>query len=160
MAGTTLELRIPDTHDVHVLEGDFDHQRLNSLNEAQSALVVVTKQKQLRVLLAAFFGVFLTIGLNQSYGVFYNYYLTVGSSHVDPFLPKSETRSKALLAFVGTLGGAGLTWGGSIFVNPIMARTNDMRWITGVGAMLVAIGYVLASFCDRVCSARRYSESH
>jgi hypothetical protein len=93
--------------------------------------------------------VFVTIGLNQAYGVFLNYYLTDGSSEKDPFLPKSEVSSKAMLAFVGTLA-AGLTWGGSIFVNPIMARSKDPRRITGAGAVLIGAGYVLASFCHKV----------
>jgi hypothetical protein len=57
--------------------------------------------------------------------------------------------SKALLAFVGTMG-TGLTWGGSIFVNPIMARVKDPRWITAVGAVLIFLGYLLASFSHKV----------
>ncbi|EXJ95020.1 hypothetical protein A1O1_00138 [Capronia coronata CBS 617.96] len=116
---------------------------------AQPAMRQVSKQRQTGILLCAFFDVFVTIGLNQAYGVFLNYYLTEGSSAKDPFLPKSEVRNKAMLAFVGTLG-YGLTWGGSIFVNPMMARSKDPRWITGAGAVLIGLGYVLASFCHRV----------
>jgi len=47
------------------------------------------------------------------------------------------------MAFVGTLG-AGLTWGGSIFVNPLMARVKDPRKLTLAGATLIGLGYVLA----------------
>jgi hypothetical protein len=46
--------------------------------------------------------------------------------------------------------GTGLTWGGSIFVNPIMARVKDPRWITAVGAVLIFVGYALASFSHKV----------
>ncbi len=116
---------------------------------AQPAMRPVSRQRQTGILLCAFLDVIVTIGLNQSYGVFLNYYITDGSTDKDPFLPKSEVSSKAMLAFVGTLA-AGLTWGGSIFVNPIMARSKDPRWITGAGAVFIGAGYVLASFCHRV----------
>jgi hypothetical protein len=124
-------------------------QRTGTPTNAQPAMRPVSRRRQAGILLCAFFDVFVTIGLNQAYGVFLNHYLGDGSSPADPFLPKSEVTSKAMLAFVGTLA-AGLTWGGSIFVNPIMARTKDPRWITGTGAVMVGLGYVLASFCHRV----------
>lgn len=116
---------------------------------AQPAMRPVSRKRQMSVLICAFLDVFITIGLNQAYGVFLNYYVTDGSSPKDPFLPKSEVSSKAMVAFVGTLA-AGLTWGGSIFVNPIMARSKDPRWITGSGAVMIGAGYVLASFCHKV----------
>ena len=116
---------------------------------AQPAMRPVSRKKQTSILLCAFLDVFVTIGLNQAYGVFLNYYLTDGSSPRDPFLSKEEVSSKAMLAFVGTLG-AGLTWGGSIGVNPLMARSKDPRWITGAGVVLIGLGYILASFCHKV----------
>lgn len=111
----------------------------------------VTKRRQIMVLLASFFAVFLTIGLNQAFGVFYAYYASTGSDPdgPDPFLPASAADNKAMLAFIGTLG-AGLTWAGSIVVNPIMARVHDMRFITGVGAGLMGGAYLMASGCSRV----------
>lgn len=129
--------------------------RVVSPTNAQPAMRPVSKQRQTGILLCAFFDVFITIGLNQAYGVFLDYYLEEGSSPKDPFLPRSEVQSKAMLAFVGTLG-YGLTWGGSIFVNPMMARTKDPRWITGAGAVLIGAGYVLASFCHKVWSILEY----
>lgn len=134
--------------------GDDDSflERMVPPDNAQPAMRPVSKKRQTTILLSAFLDVFVTIGLNQAYGVFLNYYLTDGSSGEHPFLPKSEVSSKAMLAFVGTLA-SGLTWGGSIFVNPIMARTKDPRWITGAGAVLIGAGYVLASFCHTVCNA-------
>ena len=134
------------------LEGGDDESTLERMvtpQNVQPAMRPVSRKRQTIILFCAFFDVFVTIGLNQAYGVFLNYYLADGSSGKDPFLPKSEVSSKAMLAFVGTLA-AGLTWGGSIFVNPIMARSKDPRWITGAGAILLGAGYVLASFCHRV----------
>src|SRR5882757_4141881 len=124
-------------------------ERIIPPENAQPAMRPVTRKRQTSILFCAFFDVFITIGLNQAYGVFLNYYLTDGSSKRDPFLPKDEVSSKAMVAFVGTLA-AGLTWGGSIFVNPLMARSKDPRWITGAGAALIGIGYVLASFSHKV----------
>jgi hypothetical protein len=46
---------------------------------------------------------------------------------------------------VGTLG-AGLTWGGSIVVNPLMARVRDVRWLTVTGVVCMSAGFGLASF--------------
>lgn len=137
------------------LVGGGDDDDLSSLerivtpSNAQVAMRPVSRRKQTSILICAFLDVFVTIGLNQAYGVFLNHYLSEGSSETDPFLPKSEVSSKAMVAFVGTMA-AGLTWGGSIFVNPIMARAKDPRYITGAGAVLVCLGYVLASFCNRV----------
>lgn len=128
----------------------LDRERIVTPANAQPVeMRPVSRKQQTGILFCAFFAVFITIGLNQAYGVFLNYYLTDGSSAKDPFLPPSEVRSKAMLAFVGTLA-YGLTWGGSIFVNPIMARSKDPRWITGAGAVLIGAGYVLASWCHRV----------
>ncbi|KAK5303419.1 hypothetical protein LTR99_005181 [Exophiala xenobiotica] len=138
-------------HPILLLEVQDESALEQSLppENAQPAMRPVSRKRQTSILLCAFMDVFVTIGLNQAYGVFLNYYLTDGSSEKDPFLPKSEVSSKAMLAFVGTLA-AGLTWGGSIFVNPIMARSKDPRRITGAGAVLIGAGYVLASFCHKV----------
>lgn len=153
---TTIETIAPRQSIQLVGRDDDDDDDLSSLeriitpSNAQVAMRPVTRKQQTSILICAFFDVFVTIGLNQAYGVFLSYYLSEGSSEKDPFLPKSEVSSKAMVAFVGTMA-AGLTWGGSIFVNPIMARTKDPRYITGAGAILVGLGYVLASFSHRVC---------
>ncbi|KAI1623738.1 MFS transporter, MCP family, solute carrier family 16, member 10 [Exophiala viscosa] len=138
-------------HSIRLVGGDDESgvEDVAPPENAQPAMRPVSRERQMSILLCAFFDVFVTIGMNQAYGVFLSYYLADGSSGKDPFLPRSETTSKAMLAFVGTLA-AGLTWGGSIFVNPIMARCKDPRWITGAGAVFIGAGYVLASFCHRV----------
>jgi MFS family permease len=153
---TRTEVASRESQDVLELHGhdgeDGDEsglERMVTPSNAQPAMRPVSRRRQTAILLCAFFDVFVTIGLNQAYGVFLTYYLGDGSSEKDPFLPKSEVSSKAMVAFVGTLA-AGLTWGGSIFVNPIMARSKDPRWITGTGAVLVGLGYVLASFSHRL----------
>lgn len=155
MATTTIRLQHQPQPQHRLSLSSQDSSTLERLDptpnrdNAQPALHPVTRRRQITVLLAAFFDVFLTIGINQSYGVYLAYYLTTGSSDEDPFLPRKEAESPALLALVGTLG-AGLTWGGSIFVNPIMARTKDLRWVTGTGAVLIGIGYVAAGSCHSV----------
>ena len=55
----------------------------------------------------------------------------------------------ALVSLVGTIG-AGLTWAGSIFVNPWMARIQDVRIITLLGVILTSLGILLASFNTKV----------
>ncbi len=72
-------------------------------------------------------------------------------------LPPSVANSGALLAFVGTLG-AGLTWGGSIFVNPLLARVEEKmflglegrRCVTLSGVVLMSLGFGLASVSTRI----------
>ncbi|OZJ03686.1 hypothetical protein BZG36_03500 [Bifiguratus adelaidae] len=71
-----------------------------------------------------------------------NYYVDASGSSASIISP-SQAQNKALIAFVGTLG-YGLTWEGSIFVSPLMARTKDFKWITVPGAILMSAGYALA----------------
>ena len=123
--------------------------RLPALDDAHPAVIPVSRQRQLSILLCAFFDVFVTIGVGFAYGVFLTYYLDTNKSEQDQFLPPEQMKNKALVAFIGTLG-SGLTWGGSIFVNPMMARMKDPRWITLTGAALLGLGYVLASFVHNV----------
>ena len=105
----------------------------------------VSRRKQSTVLLSSFLTIFITIGLNQCYGVFQSYYVS-GKADV---IPRSQAGNNALLAFIGTLG-SGLTWAGSIFVNPLMARVCDMRKITVPGALLMCLGLGLASLSTQV----------
>ncbi|RDW65273.1 hypothetical protein BP5796_09965 [Coleophoma crateriformis] len=108
-------------------------------------ILPVTRQKQIVVLISSFLTIFVTIGLNQSYGVFQSFYV----SSKDGILPSSQSANNAILAFVGTLG-AGLTWAGGIFVNPWMARVNNLKWITVPGVLLMSLGFGLASISTQV----------
>jgi len=153
--GLELEHRASTTVSEHYSDSELATGRLTTPEDAQSAMLPVSRRRQLSILLCSFFDVFVTIGLNQAYGVFLTYYLEDANNSKDPFLRPSDVKSKALVAFVGTLA-AGLTWGGSIFVNPIMARTKDPRKITLAGAILIGMGYILASFCNRVRPCRLF----
>lgn len=107
----------------------------------------ITRQRQILVLISAFLTIFITIGFNQAYGVFQSYY----TSPTQTMLPKATSKDSALVAFVGTLG-YGLTWGGSIFVNPIMARlgVKGTRWLGVVGVLGMSAGFGLASLSTQV----------
>lgn len=100
----------------------------------------VTKQRQIWVLVSAFLTICITIGFNQSYGVFQRAY----SSGEGNILPPSQAKNTAAVAFVGTLG-AGLTWAGSIVINPLMERVTTTRYITLCGVLLMSLGFGLAS---------------
>lgn len=55
----------------------------------------------------------------------------------------------ALVALVGTLG-YGLTWGGGIFVNPLIVRVKNLKLITLTGTFIMSLGLILASFSTKV----------
>ena len=88
---------------------------------------------------------FQTIGPNLSYGVFQDFYV----SSNDTILPPAQAADRGLVAFVGTLA-AGLTWGGSIYVNPMMARLKRSQPITITGSLLMSLGFLLASLSTQV----------
>lgn len=58
--------------------------------------------------------------------------------------------SAALISLVGTIG-SGLTWSGGIFINPIIARTDNVKLVSVLGVLVMSLGLVLASFCTKVC---------
>ncbi|OAA65481.1 Major facilitator superfamily domain, general substrate transporter [Niveomyces insectorum RCEF 264] len=95
---------------------DYNHDDDDD-DDAAPPLPPVSRRDQASVIVAAFLAIALTIGYNQSYGVFQEYYLSPGQ---DVLVHRMKTNT-ALLAFVGTLG-AGLTWAGSLVVNPWLAR--------------------------------------
>ncbi|KIH92544.1 major facilitator superfamily transporter monocarboxylate [Sporothrix brasiliensis 5110] len=173
-AGATLAAIDNDTGN-HVAEEEDYH--------ATPALPPVSRGQQASVLVAAFLAIALSIGYNQCYGVFQEYYLSANQNVLKVTTLASSTaaapqqRSTALLAFVGTLG-AGLTWAGSIFVNPWLSRveyaalsqpaqqrsrgrgriqskvlralTASPRSITLGGVALMGLGFLLASFATQV----------
>jgi hypothetical protein len=107
----------------------------------------ITARRQALILLSSFLTICITIGFNQSYGVFQSYYTSAASQTLLP--PEDARAQSAWIAFVGALG-AGLTWGGSIVVNPFMARVRDVRWLTVVGVVCMSAGFGLASFGTEV----------
>ncbi|KAI0008687.1 major facilitator superfamily domain-containing protein [Xylariaceae sp. FL0662B] len=146
-------------------------------NSSAPVIPPVSRKKQASVLASAFLTIVLTIGYNQSYGVFQQYYLSASQNILSPSPSSQATPPTALVAFVGTLG-SGLTWGGSILVNPLLSRIEygtwsssssssrsiqpSARWrrrllgllttrsITLSGVFLMAAGLTLASFSTSV----------
>lgn len=135
------------------------------------AIPPISRKKQAAVLCSAFVTIALTIGYNQSFGVFLEYYL---SSTQDVLVPSPASQASpptALLAFVGSLC-YGLTWGGGIVVNPVISRIEHGNWaattpstrlwgrgilrllaprtITVSGVLMVAVGFTLASFSSSI----------
>ncbi|KAK3941006.1 monocarboxylate transporter [Diplogelasinospora grovesii] len=130
----------------------------------------VARREQASVLLSAFLTICLTIGYNQTYGVFQEYYLSSTQTLLNPPPSSLPNPPTAELAFVGTLG-AGLTWAGSIFVNPLISRIEHSHYnhshlsdpssrslfhrlgvkhVTILGVALMCCGFLLASFAMTV----------
>ncbi|EFE36558.1 uncharacterized protein ARB_04080 [Trichophyton benhamiae CBS 112371] len=111
-----------------------------------------TRRRQFAVLICSFLAVSMTIGPNFSYGVFQEYYVTSTDSVLDP----SEAKNRAAVALVGTLG-AGLTWSGSIVINPLVSRVsgNANQKIVTAGCCLMSASYALASLSQRVSESKQ-----
>jgi hypothetical protein len=126
----------------------------SSISNVTTELRPMTRQRQILVLISSFLTICITIGFNQAYGVFQSYYI----SPTQTMLPKSTRNDSALVAFVGTLG-AGLTWGGSIVVNPIIARLGikGTRGIGVLGVLFMSLGFGLASLSTQVSISYHYS---
>jgi MFS family permease len=125
----------------------------NAVTSASIELRPVTRHRQVLVLVSSYLTIFIVVGFNQSYGVFQGFY----TSDKQSMLPASAKNNGALLAFVGTLG-SGLTWGGSIVVNPLLMRVEGRRllglkgrkWITTNCVLLISLGFGLASISTQI----------
>ncbi|KAI1759210.1 major facilitator superfamily domain-containing protein [Hypoxylon sp. FL1150] len=135
------------------------------------ALPPISRKKQATVLLSAFVTIALTIGYNQCFGVFQEYYLSPSQDILVPAPADQASPPTALLAFVGTLC-YGLTWAGGLFVNPIISRIEHGKWapttpstrlwrrrvvrllrprtITISGVLLMSLGFALASLSSSI----------
>ena len=75
--------------------------------------------------------------------------------HLQEFYTSSESNivdaqgKDAIVSLIGTLG-YGLTWGGGIFINPIIVRVRNLKIITLTGAFVMSLGLILASFSTKV----------
>ena len=56
---------------------------------------------------------------------------------------------EALVSLVGSIA-TGLTWGGSIFVNPMIARVYNVKLVTMTGVFLMSLGLFTASYSTEV----------
>ncbi|KAK3370645.1 major facilitator superfamily domain-containing protein [Podospora didyma] len=94
---------------------------------APPVLPPISRKKQAGVLFSAFVTIALTIGYNQCFGVFQEYYLSPSQDVLSPSPASQATPPTAFLAFVGTLC-YGLTWAGGILVNPVISRIEVGAW--------------------------------
>ncbi|KAI0368932.1 MFS general substrate transporter [Pilatotrama ljubarskyi] len=86
---------------------------------------------------------FHVIGINSIYGLFQEFY-TSPETNV-----KGAEGQDALVSLVGTIG-SGLTWSGSIFVNPMIGRFDNVKLISLAGAFIMSLGIFLASFSTQL----------
>ncbi|KAI0411145.1 major facilitator superfamily domain-containing protein [Xylaria grammica] len=136
-----------------------------------SALPPIPRKKQVVVLLSAFATIALTIGYNQCFGVFQEYYLSPAQDILVPSPATQASPPTALLSFVGTLC-YGLTWAGGILVNPVISRIEHGVWastspstrlwrrrglrlltprtITTLGVLMMSAGFGLASLSTSI----------
>jgi MFS family permease len=140
MASPASEVQLTTLHSSH------DEETTTPAATSSNDLHPTTPRRQLLVLISSFLTICITVGLNQSYGVFQSYY----TSPSQTILPVS-TSSSALTAFIGTLG-SGLTWSGSLFINPILARLNvkGTKALCVTGVLCMSLGLGLASLCSQV----------
>ena len=108
------------------LDDRFEVRSESDLTPAP-ALPPVSRRKQAAVLSSAFAAIALTIGYNQCYGVFQEYYLSSSQDVLVPSPGLQKSPPTALLAFVGSLC-YGLTWAGGILVNPVISRIEEGKW--------------------------------
>lgn len=135
------------------------------------ALPPISRKKQAGVLFSAFMTIALTIGYNQCFGVFQEYYLSSSQDVLVPSPFQQTSSATSLLSFVGTLC-YGLTWAGGIVVNPVIARLEHGTWaqttpstrlwrrrilrlltprtITISGVLMICTGFTLASFTSSI----------
>ncbi|KAF9064749.1 MFS general substrate transporter [Rhodocollybia butyracea] len=102
-----------------------------------------TRTYQAMLLLAGFMMIFHVIGINQVFGIFQEFY-TSSESNI-----KGAQGQDALVSLVGSIG-TGLTWSGSIFMNPLVTRVDQIRLVTFAGAFLMSLGLILASFATQI----------
>ncbi|EEB94473.1 hypothetical protein MPER_06705 [Moniliophthora perniciosa FA553] len=95
--------------------------------------------------------IFHVMGINTTLGVFQRWVFI----RFQEFYSSSRTNIKdaqgqdALVSLVGTIG-SGLTWSGSIFVNPLIARVERIKYVALAGAFIMSLGLALASFSTRL----------
>ncbi|OBZ78981.1 Monocarboxylate transporter 12 [Grifola frondosa] len=100
-------------------------------------------QYQVILVSAGFLMTFHVIGINSIYGLFQEFYTSPQSNISD------AEGQDALVSLVGTIG-SGLTWSGSIFVNPLISRVENLKLVTLSGAFIMSLGIFLASFASKL----------
>ncbi|PYH97585.1 MFS general substrate transporter [Aspergillus ellipticus CBS 707.79] len=148
-----------------------ESQSDSSTSDVAPGLPPISRKKQAAVLFSAFMAIALTIGYDQCWGVFQEYYLSSSQDVLVPSPASEASPPTALLTFVGALC-YGLTWAGGILVNPVLARIEQGIWapttpstrlwrrrflrlltlktITISGVLMMAAGFLLASFSSSI----------
>ncbi|KAH9897700.1 MFS general substrate transporter [Cubamyces lactineus] len=98
---------------------------------------------QCLLVFAGFMMTFHVIGINSIYGLFQEFYTSADTNIV------GAQGQDALVSLVGTIG-SGLTWSGSVFVNPMIRRFDNVKLISLAGAFVMSIGLFTASFCTQL----------
>ncbi|KAF9465457.1 major facilitator superfamily domain-containing protein [Collybia nuda] len=140
---STLQPTLYEAYSLRNLQNS-DHDDPNS-NRSQRSPVPARPERpyQTLLLLSGFFMIFHVIGINSLFGIFQELYTSPNSSISD------AKQRDALVSLVGTIG-SGLTWSGSIFVNPMIARTENLKLITITGVVIMSLGLILASFSTKL----------
>ncbi|KAI0508968.1 major facilitator superfamily domain-containing protein [Xylaria bambusicola] len=147
------------------------HAERQDTPATEPVLPPIPRKKQIVVLLSAFATIALTIGYNQCFGVFQEYYLSPTQDILKSSPATQASPPTALLSFVGTLC-YGLTWAGGILVNPVMSRLEHGAWapsnpsarawrrrgsrllkprtITILGVVMMSAGFGLASLSTSI----------
>ncbi|OSD00871.1 MFS general substrate transporter [Trametes coccinea BRFM310] len=116
--------------------GNVGSEHSNSASEP-------SKSYQCLLVFAGFMMTFHVIGINSIYGLFQEFY-TSPETNITGALGQD-----ALVSLVGTIG-SGLTWSGSIFVNPMIRRFDNVKLISMAGAFIMSLGIFTASFCTQL----------
>ncbi|EIW64477.1 MFS general substrate transporter [Trametes versicolor FP-101664 SS1] len=143
--GDALSLRTIRSHTNQANNGsDEDHSaRAIQRAEDEDTHPQPSQTYQCLLVFAGFMMTFHVIGINSIYGLFQEFY-TSPETNI-----KGAEGQDALVSLVGTIG-SGLTWSGSIFVNPMIGRFDNVKLISLTGAFIMSVGIVLASFCTEL----------
>ncbi|EKM54904.1 uncharacterized protein PHACADRAFT_197337 [Phanerochaete carnosa HHB-10118-sp] len=115
-----------------------EHKPSEPLHDEQEEWMP-SRKYQTALLAAGFAMTFHVIGINSIYGIFQEFYTSPATNI------KGTQGQDALVSLVGTIG-TGLTWSGSIFVNPLITRVKHIQWIMLSGVLIMSLGIFLASF--------------
>ncbi|KAI8990640.1 MFS general substrate transporter [Trametes punicea] len=128
----------------HAIESDNSRAEDTGSNTVEpSAVPQPSKAYQCLLVFAGFMMTFHVIGINSIYGLFQEFYTSPNSNIV------GAQGEDALVSLVGTIG-SGLTWSGSIFVNPLIGRVQNIKLISMGGAFIMSLGIFTASFCTEL----------
>ncbi|RPD82855.1 MFS general substrate transporter [Lentinus tigrinus ALCF2SS1-7] len=135
---------LSQVHSVNPAEDDAGiNGNINGADRADDSTSEPSQAYKCLLVLAGFMMTFHVIGINSIYGLFQEFYTSPETN-----IHGAEGQD-ALVSLVGTIG-SGLTWSGSIFVNPMIGKTDNVKLISLSGAFIMSVGIFLASFCTQL----------